>query len=232
MTQPKTVRVATEAYADGAAAAAAAGAQGGVTSVNAKVGAVVLNKTDIGLGNVDNTTDAGKPISSAAQTALDAKLAITTAAATYSPLRDVAATVTAAGALVINKHNPVDATAGALTVTLPTGAPAGTLITVEKEDTSTNIVTVSGSLRAAGASNITLRTQYESMMFQAKTGGTWWPIAGHKTWTALDAAYATTASVAAKVGSDGTVLNIVSLTAAAYAALATKVATTLYVIVG
>lgn len=44
-----------------------------VTSVNTKVGAVVLDKTDIGLSNVDNTSDLNKPISTAAQTALNAK---------------------------------------------------------------------------------------------------------------------------------------------------------------
>lgn len=36
-------------------------------------GNVTLVKADLGLGNVDNTTDAGKPISSATQAALDAK---------------------------------------------------------------------------------------------------------------------------------------------------------------
>jgi hypothetical protein len=44
-----------------------------VTSVNAKTGAVVLNKGDVGLGNVDNTSDAAKPISTATQAALDTK---------------------------------------------------------------------------------------------------------------------------------------------------------------
>lgn len=44
-----------------------------VIAVNAKQGNVVLNKTDIGLGNVDNTNDANKPISSATQTALNTK---------------------------------------------------------------------------------------------------------------------------------------------------------------
>ena len=34
-----------------------------------------LNKTAVGLGNVDNTTDANKPVSTATQTALDAKTA-------------------------------------------------------------------------------------------------------------------------------------------------------------
>lgn len=46
---------------------------GSVDSVNGETGVVVLDKTDIGLSNVDNTSDADKPISTATQTALDAK---------------------------------------------------------------------------------------------------------------------------------------------------------------
>lgn len=45
-----------------------------VTSVNGQTGAVVLTKSDVGLGNVDNTADINKPISTATQTALDAKI--------------------------------------------------------------------------------------------------------------------------------------------------------------
>jgi len=44
-----------------------------------------ITKSMVGLGNVDNTTDALKPISEATQTALDAKLAISTASTTYAP---------------------------------------------------------------------------------------------------------------------------------------------------
>lgn len=44
-----------------------------VTSVNGYTGIVVLAKADVGLGSVDNTTDAGKPVSTAQQTALDLK---------------------------------------------------------------------------------------------------------------------------------------------------------------
>lgn len=44
-----------------------------VTSVAGQTGAVVLTKNDVGLSNVDNTSDANKPLSSAAQTALDGK---------------------------------------------------------------------------------------------------------------------------------------------------------------
>lgn len=45
-----------------------------VQSVAGKTGAVSLSKTDVGLGNVDNTSDANKPVSSATQTALNGKV--------------------------------------------------------------------------------------------------------------------------------------------------------------
>ena len=47
-----------------------------VTSVNNLVGDVVLDKTSIGLSNVDNTSDLGKPVSNATQSALDNKLGV------------------------------------------------------------------------------------------------------------------------------------------------------------
>ena len=50
-------------------------AQSPVQSVASKTGAVTLDKSDVGLGNVDNTSDADKPISSATQSALNAKQA-------------------------------------------------------------------------------------------------------------------------------------------------------------
>lgn len=44
-----------------------------VTSVAGKTGVVTLVKADVGLTNVDNTSDTNKPVSTAQQTALDAK---------------------------------------------------------------------------------------------------------------------------------------------------------------
>lgn len=44
-----------------------------VTSVAGQTGAVSLTKSDVGLGNVDNTSDENKPISTATQEALDQK---------------------------------------------------------------------------------------------------------------------------------------------------------------
>lgn len=46
---------------------------GGVTSVNTRTGAVTLSSSDVGLANVNNTSDANKPISTATQTALNGK---------------------------------------------------------------------------------------------------------------------------------------------------------------
>jgi hypothetical protein len=45
-----------------------------VLSVAGKTGVVTLAKADVGLGSVDNTPDAGKPVSTATQTALDLKV--------------------------------------------------------------------------------------------------------------------------------------------------------------
>ena len=47
--------------------------QGIVISVNGRTGEVVLTKTDVGLSNVDNTSDVNKPISTAQQAALNKK---------------------------------------------------------------------------------------------------------------------------------------------------------------
>jgi len=77
----------------------------GVSSVNTRTGDVTLSKTDVGLNNVDNTSDANKPISSATQTALDAK----------ADAADVGAKV-----LLINT-----------TADLPAGTPAGVVVVVK-----------------------------------------------------------------------------------------------------
>lgn len=44
-----------------------------VSSVAGKTGAVTLAKADVGLDNIDNTSDVSKPVSAAVQTALDGK---------------------------------------------------------------------------------------------------------------------------------------------------------------
>lgn len=63
----------TKSYVDTAIAGIPAAP---VSSVAGKTGAVTLTKSDIGLSNVDNTSDANKPISTATQSALDGKQAV------------------------------------------------------------------------------------------------------------------------------------------------------------
>lgn len=62
-------------------------AAGDVVSVAGKTGAVTLSKSDVGLSAVDNTSDDNKPISTATQSALNAKL---TKASNLSDLANVA----------------------------------------------------------------------------------------------------------------------------------------------
>lgn len=56
-----------------------------VTTVNGQQGTVVLGKTDIGLGNLDNTSDVNKPVSTATQTALNLKANSASPAFTGTP---------------------------------------------------------------------------------------------------------------------------------------------------
>ncbi|HET6622722.1 MAG TPA: hypothetical protein VFG56_02190, partial [Candidatus Saccharimonadales bacterium] len=74
-----------------------AGGSGAVSSVNGQTGDVTLTKADVGLGNVDNTSDANKPVSTATQTALDLKMDASQAFA-LSDLSDIDATVDSATA--------------------------------------------------------------------------------------------------------------------------------------
>lgn len=67
-----------------------AGAVNTVTSVNGQQGIVVLGKADVGLGNVDNTSDADKPVSTAMQAALNTKIPEAPADGKYYTRKDSA----------------------------------------------------------------------------------------------------------------------------------------------
>ena len=62
-----------------------------VVSVAGRTGAITLTKSDVGLANVDNTTDANKPISTATQTALNLKANLADPTFTGVPLVPTAA---------------------------------------------------------------------------------------------------------------------------------------------
>lgn len=60
-----------------------------VMSVNAQTGNVVVNKTTVGLANVDNTSDLAKPISTVTQAALNTKVNTSTFNTSISELTDI-----------------------------------------------------------------------------------------------------------------------------------------------
>lgn len=62
-----------------------------VSSVNTRTGDVTLTSSDVGLGNVTNTSDANKPVSTAQQTALDLKAALVSPTFTGTPAAPTAA---------------------------------------------------------------------------------------------------------------------------------------------
>jgi hypothetical protein len=80
---------------------------GAVDSVNGQTGVVVLDKTDIGLSNVDNTSDANKPVSTATQTALNLKANLASPALTGIPTTPTAAPLT--GGVQVASQAYVDA---------------------------------------------------------------------------------------------------------------------------
>lgn len=65
---------------------------GAVDSVAGKTGVVTLVKADVGLANVDNTSDINKPISTATQNALDLKANLNSPTLTGTPLAPTAST--------------------------------------------------------------------------------------------------------------------------------------------
>lgn len=97
------------------------------------------------------------------------------------------ASVSASGTLALNTITTVTA-ASALTMTLP--APVAVdLIVVERESASTANVAVTGNIRGAAGTTVTLQLGTESEVFYA-TGGSWWPVGGHKSLSSLDSRYA------------------------------------------
>lgn len=169
----------------------------GTTSTTAKAGDYAPTKADIGLSNVDNTSDANKPVSSATQTALNAK-ANTTHTHTASQISD--STTIGRAVLVATDAAAVRTAIGAGTSNLTVGTTSSTAKAGDYVPTKADV----------GLANVDNTSDANK------------PIST-STQTALNAKISSSTS---------TVGDIVVMTAAAYAALGTKVATTMYVIVG
>lgn len=99
------------------------GGGGAVTSVNGQTGVVTLTKADIGLANIDNTSDSNKPVSVATQTALDGKAAL---AHTHTASQISDSTVTGRSVLTATDAATARTAIGAGTSNLTIGTSSGT----------------------------------------------------------------------------------------------------------
>ena len=147
-----------------------AGGSGTVTSVFGRTGAVTAQNGDytaaqVGLGNVDNTSDANKPVSTAQQTALDGKLDLN--------VNIITEATTARTILTADNGAQIDCTnASATTITLPPGFSAGFQAFVTKEGTG-NVVFAPGASVTINSVGLTLATQYTGGAIISKGSNTW-----------------------------------------------------------
>lgn len=94
------------------------GSGGAIDSVNGQTGVVILDNTSIGLGNVNNTSDASKPVSTAQQAQLNLKAAINSPALTGNPTAPTPAPTDNSTALATTEY-VTDALAGQAGYTPP-----------------------------------------------------------------------------------------------------------------
>ncbi len=152
------------------------------TLIDAKAAATALTPAGVGLGNVNNTSDANKPVSTAAATAIGN---VTVSGAVNS--------ITGSATAVAGVRNTVNAASGAVTVTLPTPTIVGQPLLIERADTSTaNTITITGTIRGSAASLTmpAIGVANEGLLFVAESLTSWAIEAGHKPKAWLDALYA------------------------------------------
>ena len=105
-------------------------------------------------------------------------------------LSGVAATATSAGALSIGKVNPVDASGGALTMTLAAADGSDRVVVITKTDASANAVTLNVANLRGSTGSLSLVGQWETYRLESKADGSWWVVGDHRTKTWFDATYA------------------------------------------
>lgn len=160
------------------------GAFGVVTSVNGQTGAATITKADLGLENVNNTTDLQKPISTATQAALDQKVATATF---IEQVQDIVSAEIVAGANVTVTYNDA---AGTLTI-----AAAGS----SSLDSEGVRDVIGAALVASGVITIAVNDSGDTI-----TIGTTATPTGTSLLTAADAAAARSAIGAVTLGTTGT----------------------------
>lgn len=131
-----------------------------VTSVSGKTGTVTLTSSDVGLGNVNNTSDTAKPVSTLQQTALNLKANLVSPALTGTPTSATPATadnstniattafVKAQGYLTTNAVTSVAGRTGAVALTKTdvglSVVENKTSATIRGEISSSNVTTALG----------------------------------------------------------------------------------------
>lgn len=138
--------------------------------------ALGLTAANVGLGNVNNTSDADKPVSTATQTALDAKSAITRTVRVITGTSDTP-TLADAGAYLRTTNG------SAVAITIPTAAsvafPVGTQIDVFQAGTGALSLTgaTGVSLNGVSAGTVACAAQFGALTI-VKTGTDTWDVMG------------------------------------------------------
>ncbi|SHG65249.1 beta strand repeat-containing protein [Pedobacter caeni] len=166
-----------------------------VQSVNGKNGAVTITKADLGLGNLDNTSDANKPLSTAATTALNGKedksnksTDISADASMVNKYPNVPAVVDYVGKAVtaasvapatglakgiLKLSNDLGGTADAPVVTAINGTPAANIITaIAAVTAATNANTPNTIVKRDASGNFSAGTITGSLSGNATTATT------------------------------------------------------------
>jgi hypothetical protein len=143
-----------------------------VLSVAGKTGAVALVKGDVGLGNVDNTSDASKPVSTAQQAALDTKVAKAGDTMTGALTVDNVITISRGpfsitGNLGIGSGALASITAGSGGNNVAIGLNAGTAVTSGNQNVFVGVQ--AGGAHTTGGANVAVGYQAGSS-FAAATG--------------------------------------------------------------
>jgi len=142
-----------------------------IEAVNATFTGTVtgVTKTHVGLGNVDNTSDANKPISSATQTALNAKA---NSLITIDP-------ETASYTLILtNQEQMVEMNvSSANTLTVPANSsvafPVGTRIHVVQTGSGQTTITPAGGVTVNGTPGLKTRAQWSAVTLVKRATDTW-----------------------------------------------------------
>jgi hypothetical protein len=128
-----------------------------------------VTKAHVGLGNVDNTSDANKPVSTATQTALDLK---SNALVTIDP-------ETASYTLVLaNREQMVEMNVGsANTLTVPTNGsvafPIGTRVHVVQTGSGQTTITPASGVTINGTPGLKTRAQWSAVTLVKRASDTW-----------------------------------------------------------